>query len=56
MASGDYVVRRADLPLTSFYQCDDQDFTQICALALREGQKTEDPESEPVAVPAEPEK
>jgi len=55
MASGDYVVRRGDLPLTSFYQCDEQDFTQICALALREGQKTEDPESEPVAVPAEPE-
>ncbi len=56
MASGDYVVRRGDLPLTSFYQCDDQDFTQICALPLREGQKTEDPESEPVAISADPEK
>ena len=52
MASGDYIVRQQDLPLTSIYQCDDADFTQLCALPLREGQKTEDPESEPVPVPA----
>jgi hypothetical protein len=47
MSSGDYRVRKADLPLTSIYQCDDRDFTKLCALPLREGQKTEDPESEP---------
>ncbi len=47
MSSGDYRVRKNDLPLTSIYQCDDADFTKLCALPLREGQKTEDPESEP---------
>jgi len=47
MSSGDYIMRKDDLPLTSIYQCDDADFTQLCALPLREGQKTEDPESEP---------
>ena len=52
MSSGDYVVRQRDLPLTSIYQCDDADFTQLCALPLRAGQKTEDPESEPGPVPA----
>ena len=52
MASGDYIVRKNDLPLTSIYQCDEQDWTQLCALPLREGQKTEDPESEPTPVPA----
>jgi hypothetical protein len=52
MASGDYLVRKNDLPLTSVYQCDEQDWTQLCALPLREGQKTEDPESEPAPVPA----
>lgn len=50
MSSGDYLVRQKDLPLTSIYQCDEADFTQLCALALRAGQKTEDPESEPVPV------
>jgi len=50
MSSGDYRVRKADLPLTSVYQCDDADFTRLCALPLREGQKTEDPESEPMPV------
>jgi hypothetical protein len=50
MSSGDYRVRKSDLPLTSIYQCDDADFTKLCALPLREGQKTEDPESEPVPV------
>lgn len=44
MSSGDYVVQQGDLPLTSIYQCDDADFTKLCALPLREGQKTEDPE------------
>jgi len=52
MSSGDYVVEKGDLPLTAIYQCSDADFTQLCALPLREGQKTEDPESEPVHVPA----
>jgi hypothetical protein len=48
MSSGDYRVRKRDLPLISIYQCDLTDFTKLCALPLREGQKTEDPESEPV--------
>jgi hypothetical protein len=48
MSSGDYRVRREDLPLISIYQCDDSDFTKLCARPLREGQRTEDPESEPV--------
>lgn len=51
MSSGDYLVRKNDLPLLSIYQCDDADFTVLCALPLREGQKTEDPESDPVPVP-----
>ena len=56
MASGDYIVLQKDLPLTSVYQCDDKDWTQLCALPLRAGQKTEDPESEPAPIPAaEPE-
>jgi len=50
MSSGDYIVKKADLPLTSIYQCNEADFAQLCALPLREGQKTEDPESEPVPV------
>jgi hypothetical protein len=52
MSSGDYIVREKDLPLTSIYQCNDADFTQLCALPLRAGQKTEDPESEPPSVPS----
>jgi hypothetical protein len=51
MSSGDYRVRKQDLPLTSIYQCNDSDFTQLCALPLRAGQKTEDPESEPIPLP-----
>ena len=47
MSSGDYIVKEEDLPLTSIYQCDEADFAQLCALPLRAGQKTEDPESEP---------
>lgn len=47
MSSGDYIVREADLPLISIYQCDAADFTKLCALPLRAGQKTEDPESDP---------
>jgi hypothetical protein len=47
MSSGDYIVKKEDLPLTSIYQCDVADFTQLCAMPLRAGQKTEDPESEP---------
>jgi hypothetical protein len=52
MSSGDYILRKEDLPLTSIYQCNEGDFTQLCALALRAGQKTEDPESDTVPVPA----
>jgi len=48
MSSGDYRVQKKDLPLVAIYPCDDADFTRLCALPLREGQKTEDPESEPV--------
>lgn len=55
MASGDYVVSPKDLPLTSLYQCDSDDFTQICAKGLRAGQKTEDPEAEPGPIPTEEE-
>jgi len=55
MSSGDYVVRKKDLPLISIYQCDDADFTMLCARALREGRKTEDPEGDAVAVPEEDE-
>jgi hypothetical protein len=47
MSSGDYIVKKEDLPLTSIYQCDTADFTQLCAMPLRAGQKTEDPESLP---------
>ena len=53
MSSGDYLVRQADLPLTSIYQCDDNDFAKLCALPLKEGQKTEDPESPPIPLPKE---
>jgi hypothetical protein len=49
MASGDYIIQEKDLPLTSIYQCDEEDWTQLCALPLREGQKTEDPESDPAS-------
>ena len=52
MSSGDYRVRQRDLPLVSIFQCDDADFTRLCARPLREGQKTEDPESEPDVNPA----
>ncbi len=52
MSSGDYLVQKDDLPLTSIYQCDDADFTRLCAHALREGQKAEDPEDDPVPDPA----
>jgi hypothetical protein len=54
MSSGDYIVRKRDLPLVSIYQCD-ADFTKVCARPLREGQKTEDPESEPGPVPEDDE-
>jgi len=53
MSAGDYRIRDKDLPLTSVYQCSDADFSELCALPLREGQKTEDPESEPAPVPDE---
>jgi len=44
MSSGDYVVQPEDLPLTSIYQCDDADWTRLCAVPLSAGNKTEDPE------------
>ena len=43
MASGDYVVQLEDLPLTAIYQCDESDWTKLCAAPLAAGQKTEDP-------------
>lgn len=47
MASGDYVVQPEDLPLISIYQCEDADWTVLCADPLRAGNKTEDPEPPP---------
>ncbi len=44
MSSGDYIVQPADLPLISIYQCDDADWTVLCADPLRAGNKIEDPE------------
>jgi hypothetical protein len=44
MSSGDYIVRTEDLPLVSIYQCEDSDWTQLCASQLWTGNKTEDPE------------
>ncbi len=44
MSSGDYVVQPEDLPLVSIYQCDDADWTVLCAAPLWAGNKTEDPE------------
>lgn len=49
LSSGDYIVRPADLPLVSIYQCDESDWTKLCAAPLRAGNKTEDPE--PAAEP-----
>jgi hypothetical protein len=51
MSSGDYIVQKCDLPLTSIYQCDEADFTALCAMPLRAGQKTEDPEADPAGSP-----
>jgi hypothetical protein len=58
MSSGDYLLQKSDLPLTSIFQCDPSDFTVLCAHPLREGQKTEDPEFDPaeVALPDSPSK
>lgn len=55
MSSGDYIVRPRDLPLVSIYQCDDNDFTKLCAKPLQAGQKTEDPESPPGPIPEDDE-
>jgi hypothetical protein len=43
MASGDYVVRDSDPPLTAIYQCDDDDFTKLCAAPLHPGESTQTP-------------
>ncbi len=42
-ATGDYVVRDSDPPLTAIYQCDDGDFTKLCAARLRVGETVETP-------------
>jgi hypothetical protein len=44
MSSGDYIVQPEDLPLISIHQCNDSDWTQLCAAPLSAGNKTEDPE------------
>ncbi|HJZ62702.1 MAG TPA: hypothetical protein VKD70_00170 [Candidatus Acidoferrum sp.] len=44
MSSGGYIVRPEDLPLVSVYQCDDADWTRVCAAPLWPGNNTEDPE------------
>ena len=44
MSSGDYIIRPEDLPLVSIYQCDEADWTRLCAAPLWAGNKTEDPE------------
>lgn len=41
MARGDYVVKTSDPPLTAIFQCDDSDFTKLCAVPLRPGQTVE---------------
>jgi len=43
MSSGDYIVRPEDLPLVSIYQCDEADWTRLCAAPLWAGNRTEDP-------------
>jgi hypothetical protein len=43
MASGDYVVRDSDPPLTAIYQCDDDDFTKLCAAPLQPGESVQTP-------------
>jgi hypothetical protein len=43
IAKGNYVVQKSDLPLTSIYQCDPDDFTHLCVATLAPGQKTGDP-------------
>ena len=41
MATGDYVVKNSDPPLTAIYQCDDSDFTKLCAIPLHPGETEE---------------
>jgi len=43
MSSGDYVVQPEDPPLISIYQCDDSDWTRLCAAPLSAGNKTKTP-------------
>jgi hypothetical protein len=43
VASGDYVVQDSDPPLTAIYQCDDSDFTKLCAAPLHPGETVETP-------------
>lgn len=43
MASGDYDVKPSDPPLIGIYQCDDNDFTKLCAAPLHSGESTETP-------------
>jgi hypothetical protein len=41
MARGDYLVKTSDPPLTAIYQCDDSDFTKLCAITLQPGETEE---------------
>jgi hypothetical protein len=43
MASGNYVVKSSDPPLTAIYQCHDSDFTILCAAPLHPGETVETP-------------
>jgi hypothetical protein len=43
MASGNYVVKPSDPPLTAIYQCHDADFTLLCAAPLHSGETVETP-------------
>ena len=39
MEDGEYVVSSDDLPMTQIYQCDEDDFTQLCRRDLVAGEK-----------------
>jgi hypothetical protein len=43
MASGDYDIKPSDPPLIGIYQCDDNDFTKLCAAPLQPGESTQTP-------------
>jgi hypothetical protein len=39
MEAGEYVVQTKDLPLSQIYQCDKRDWTRLCMLDLKAGEK-----------------